>query len=716
MATLILGSVGTALGGPVGGAIGSLIGQSIDQMIFAPPVRQGPRLGDLSVQTSTYGAAVPRVYGTMRVAGSVVWATELSENAEPQEGAKGQPEVITYSYSASFAVALSSRRAISVKRIWADGKLLRGEAGDFKVKCGFRFYPGDEDQPVDPLIASVEGIAQTPAYRGLALAVFEDLQLADYGNRIPFITFEVEADQGEVAIGELLADCTGGVLQAETGVAVIGYAAHGTDVASAIRPLIDQSGIWLGDDGEFLRIGNAFATVTDDELGCSADGSLSRSVEKTQVAARALPARVTIAYYDRDRDYQTSQAQAQGSVASGVRDSIELPAVLDAAAAKGLAESSLARRWAERDRYTLRLPPAFMDLAVGSTVEVPGLAGPCVAATVRVDSMVAVVEARPRWDRVQDLSADPGRPLTSPDVVAGPTRLALLDVPDLGNESGPAPALLVAAASPTGTWAPVPLQIVSGGVASAGRSALREAVMGTVTALSLAPGQSAMFDLVSSIEIELANEEMWPQSRDDDALANGANMAAVGDELVQFGLVEPLGGARFRLSRLLRGRRGTEWAMGAHEPGEVFVLLAPASVQRIALPPGSVGSAVEVRAYGIGDGDGVATVRTVTGERLRPPSPVDVRASLAGATLRVNWTRRSRFGWTWSDGIDAPIGESREAYRVRAEASRGSVEIETAEPAAVFDAADVGSGPVDVTVWQIGDFALSRPATISITL
>lgn len=137
MATLALSTIGTALGGPIGGAIGSLIGNSIDRGLFGPGPRRGPRLNDLSVQTSSYGTQIPRIYGAMRVAGSVIWATELKESSEPQSGAKGQPEVIVYSYAASFAVALSSRAAKGVGRIWADGKLLRGAAGDFKVKTGF---------------------------------------------------------------------------------------------------------------------------------------------------------------------------------------------------------------------------------------------------------------------------------------------------------------------------------------------------------------------------------------------------------------------------------------------------------------------------------------------------------------------------------------------------------------------------------------------------
>ena len=155
MATLVLSTVGTALGGPVGGAIGSLIGQSIDQQIFSSPTK-GPRLGDLAVQTSSYGTRIPRIYGTMRVAGSIVWATDLVESSATP-GAKGQPDV-TYSYSVSFAVALSSRPLREIRRIWADGNLLRGAAGDFKVSTEFRFHDGSVVQTVDPLIGSIEGV------------------------------------------------------------------------------------------------------------------------------------------------------------------------------------------------------------------------------------------------------------------------------------------------------------------------------------------------------------------------------------------------------------------------------------------------------------------------------------------------------------------------------------------------------------------------------
>jgi hypothetical protein len=88
MATLVFSSLGTMLGGPIGGAIGSLVGRQVDTALFGPSRRQGPRLKELAVTTSTYGQMIPRHFGRMRVAGSVIWATDLVEHSEAQGGGK----------------------------------------------------------------------------------------------------------------------------------------------------------------------------------------------------------------------------------------------------------------------------------------------------------------------------------------------------------------------------------------------------------------------------------------------------------------------------------------------------------------------------------------------------------------------------------------------------------------------------------------------------
>ena len=67
-------------------------------------------------------------------------------------------------------------------RIWADGKPLDLSG------LSIRIYTGDEAQAPDPLIVAKDG--DVPAYRGLAYIVFERLPLADFGNRIPQLSFE----------------------------------------------------------------------------------------------------------------------------------------------------------------------------------------------------------------------------------------------------------------------------------------------------------------------------------------------------------------------------------------------------------------------------------------------------------------------------------------------------------------------------------------------
>jgi hypothetical protein len=184
-----------------------------------------------------------------------------------------------------------------------------------------------------------------------------------------------------------------------------------------------------------------------------------------------------------------------------------------------------------------------------------------------------------------------------------------------------------------------------------------------------------------------------------------ANLALIGEELVQFGRAEQIGARTWRLSRLLRGRRGTEWAIVGHGAGERFVLVEPDRLLAWTLPMAAIGTSVAVAATGLGDVVPARADRVFQGRSLRPPAPVALRR--AGVTLA--WTRRSRAGWAWRDGVDAPLGEETEHYRVTLGDGRM---IESAAPSIALPEL---AGPTVVTVAQIGTFAASDPgATISL--
>jgi hypothetical protein len=203
MAALVLSVAGAAAGsvfGPAGAMVGriagALVGNVIDQKLFGPGDQNvvGPRLADLDVMASTEGAPIPRVYGRARLSGQLIWATQLEEVASSSttsSGGKGSlvsgpsTTTTTYSYFGNFAVGLCEGLIGRVGRIWADGKPL--EMSNKTI----RIHRGTEDQTPDELIVAKEGAGNSPAYRGLAYVVFERLPLADYGNRIPQLSFEI---------------------------------------------------------------------------------------------------------------------------------------------------------------------------------------------------------------------------------------------------------------------------------------------------------------------------------------------------------------------------------------------------------------------------------------------------------------------------------------------------------------------------------------------
>ena len=718
MATLVLSTVGTMLGGPVGGAIGSLLGQSIDQQLLGPGPRRGPRLGDLSVQSSSYGSPIPRLFGTMRVAGSIIWSTDLQEQSQT-ETAKSQPETITYSYSASFAVALSARPIVGIGRIWADGKLIRNADGAFSVSTGFRIYNGSEDQQPDPLIASTEGIGSTPAYKGVAFVVFENLELADFGNRIPFLTFEVIADQAPVALSTILGEASDGAITSSATKTIGGFASYGSSIAAAIDPLVKTFAIPLADDSSvFVSPAEVSLAVAQDEGGCSADEHPSSRISTSQTPAPSLPSELTLSYYDPARDYQSGVARASLDSRTAPVDQLELPAAMQASEAKALAETSLARRWAERDKLTLRLPPAYLDIQPGTLVQRDGIDELWRVERLTLDGMVAISELRPVYSTIETVPADQGRGLPSATIDLSPTDLALFELPEDGSGTANGPVVVVAA-SGRANWRPVPLIVEIGGARAIARTAGAATAMGTALT-TLSAGQSALFDLSNSVDVALGDSREWLESRDDDALAAGANLAILGNEVFQFGSAVPLGDGVFRLSRLLRGRRGTEWAMDDHVAGEGFALLDPSHVAKLPLDRSSVGSDLQVTPSGLGDETAATVHRVVTGEALKPPSPVHLRAWLdVDGKLNCSWVRRSRFGWDWLDGVDVPLGSASELYRVTLAGPLTSISWEGRVPSVQFSPAQlgqVGTGSAELTVVQVGDFATSRAACLTITI
>lgn len=190
------------LGASIGGVLGQFAGGLIDQQLFGNKpkneVVHGARMQDLRVQSSGYGAVIPRLYGRARLSGNVIWMRGFHEEITTTTqrvggggkggGKKQKVTNVTYTYFVDLAVAVCAGSGVSLGRIFADGNALGAEH-----YTAARWHGGAADEPPDPLIQAVEGAGRTPAYRGLAYIVFERLAVTPFGNRLPNLTFEVTA-------------------------------------------------------------------------------------------------------------------------------------------------------------------------------------------------------------------------------------------------------------------------------------------------------------------------------------------------------------------------------------------------------------------------------------------------------------------------------------------------------------------------------------------
>lgn len=203
MATIVFQAAGAAIGsifGPVGSMIGraagALAGSAVDNALLSSvsssKTVSGAQLSTARIPGAEEGVAIARAYGTVRVGGTLIWATRFEQSVtRERRGGKsgnrggGSTTVETFQYFANIALALCEGEVAMVRRVWADGQELD------TTGIEMRFYPGSETQLPDPLIEARQGAGNAPAYRGLSYVVFERLPLESFGNRIPLFQFEI---------------------------------------------------------------------------------------------------------------------------------------------------------------------------------------------------------------------------------------------------------------------------------------------------------------------------------------------------------------------------------------------------------------------------------------------------------------------------------------------------------------------------------------------
>ncbi|MBC2670922.1 phage tail protein [Novosphingobium piscinae] len=704
MATVIFSALGQVVGGPVGAALGALVGRQVDGAVLSGGTREGPRLRDLALTTSGYGEPVPRCFGRMRVGGSIIWAADLRETRATHGGGKGRPAQTTFSYAASFAVALSSRPLAGLGRIWADGSLLRGAAGDLKAGGQLRFHAGHGDQLPDPLIAAAEDPDACPAFRGLAYVVFEDLPLGDFGNRLPALSFEVFGPETALDLSLLVDEPSAPPAPAVplTGLAGLMQEGPAAELLGLLGRLVPYACDVTTDPLRLRSAPGAARPLPEaaapgagrQEEGGQGWGGLggSAAVVRRQGGAAVVPLGA-LQYHDVERDYQAGLQRAPRQPGAGQPGVLSAPLAMAAPVARQWVAAAAQREvWAARSLVwrTAVIDPQLMPGAIARVPGEPGLwrvaewewqaAGVELTLSRLPDPALAAALDAP------DGGADPGRGALARDQAAGPTTLAAFELPWEGPAGRAAGSLYVAAASAAAGWSGAALYAVDrdGGLELIGSSGRRPATLGTAVD-ALPPASSLLPDRASQVTVALLGPDTVLAEATGVRLAQGANRALLGDEIIQFARAEPLGAGRWQLSGLLRGRGGTEAAAAGHAVGERFVLLDDSL---LVLDGTLAATADRIAAIGLVDPEPVTSAVALRGIGARPLAPVHPRArALADGALALSWTRRARGAWRWADEADVPLHEEAERYAV-----------------------ELGAGAVPLARWEVGAPALTLSA------
>ena len=123
--------VGAAFGMPqLGFALGSMIGNAVD-----PVQIQGPKIGELQVQTSRDGVPRPIIFGVACVAGNIIDRSEPKIVKKKERQGKGGPEVVTERVYQSFAIRICEGEIQGISRVWENEKLIYdgGDTENFPI-------------------------------------------------------------------------------------------------------------------------------------------------------------------------------------------------------------------------------------------------------------------------------------------------------------------------------------------------------------------------------------------------------------------------------------------------------------------------------------------------------------------------------------------------------------------------------------------------------
>ncbi|WP_334181023.1 phage tail protein [Pseudomonas nitroreducens] len=461
---------------------------------------------------------------------------------------------------------------------------------------------------------------------------------------------------------------------------VSGYRVSGGTIRSVIEPLQGAYPFDVVPSGykiKFVPRGqSSVVTIPWEDLAAANGDEIGDSLPYSREMDSQLPQRVTITALSSTREYGAATQSFERLNTSAVNvEQRDIPLVLSDDEIAQMAEKLLFLRWLERDDFSFSLPPVYLELDPADVVTVQAKFG---TFQLRITEINYEADGRLTCNAKLNNAAlytsravgaeGPGPSGTIP--LAGQSVALLLDIPVVdetvqnssgfvglmsGFTDGWPGGVLIRSNDSGQTW--MDLQAFVG-----------KPTVGTVaTALPASPCTVIDYRAVSVL---LVSGELESITRDQ--MLTGMNYAAYGIdgrwEIVRFMNAVLQADGTYRVSGFVRGDRGTEWASGLHQAGDYFVLLDDPDNLFIGSPIEAIGLTRLYRAVTSGASIDEASDLSFAyrGVNLECLSPVYAKGSRDGSSnFSGTFTRRSRLSSSWwTNGVQAPVGETTEAYEI----------------------------------------------------
>lgn len=300
-------------------------------------------------------------------------------------------------------------------------------------------------------------------------------------------------------------------------------------------------------------------------------------LEINRIQTVELSRAINILYSNKDNNYDIgSQSALRPDSDSESTKSYQYPLALSDDEAKQLAEMYLYSEWNERLEFMFSLPSEYIYLNPSDILNIENEGKVFNVRITKIDYVTnrqINVKASLENPIIYGSSAIGSDTGVVDELVklVGPTNFELLDIPMLDNAYDKE-GIYIAANGYLGDWSGCGIDRSID--AELSYSTVGTIISGTIigySASTLSSGPTTIWD-DNSVTVSIVNGDLYSLTIEQVLSAN--NYILIGEEVLQYSDATDNGDGTFLLETLLRGRRGTEWAIDTHSIGERVVTLS----------------------------------------------------------------------------------------------------------------------------------------------